>query len=93
MRAGLVTVQRGPGGASLARPAETITLREVWAAVHPGGQPLLRVHGRTSQEDAVGRQVPNLLRGRFDQAEAALLGNLASTSLAELAQGLRPDPA
>lgn len=89
VRAGLISVQRGPGGASLAKPADGITLRDVWQAVHPQGQPLLRVHARTSQEDPIGRRVPGLLRQRFDQAETALLEDMARTTLADLAMGLR----
>lgn len=83
-RAGLISVQRGPGGASLARPAEEITLRDVWRAIHPEREKLIRVHPRTNRQDAVGRHMPELLRARFDAAEAVLLDHLASTTLAQL---------
>jgi DNA-binding IscR family transcriptional regulator len=89
VRAGLVVVQRGPGGASLARPAEHITLGDVWRAVHGTSQPLLRVHGRASQNDPVARRIPQLLRERFDLAERAMLADLAHTTLAELVTQLR----
>jgi DNA-binding IscR family transcriptional regulator len=82
-RAGLITVQRGPGGANLARPAESITLRDVWQAIHPE-EALLRVHGRTNPACAVGRHVPDRLWARFVEAESAMLDNLARTSLADL---------
>ena len=88
-RAGLITVQRGPGGASLARPAQSITLRDVWRAIHPEREELLRVHGRTNPACGVGRQVPELLRRRFGQAEAALLEDLSRTTLADLVASLR----
>ena len=83
-RAGLITVQRGPGGASLARPASGISLRDVWRAIHPEREKVLRVHARTNAACPVGQRLPALLRARFEGAEAALLGNLASTTLAEL---------
>lgn len=83
-RAGLITVQRGPGGASLARSASGITLRDVWRAIHPEREKVLRVHARTNPACPVGQRLPELLRDRFESAEAALLGNLASTSLADL---------
>jgi DNA-binding IscR family transcriptional regulator len=83
-RAGLITVQRGPGGASLARPAGSITLRDVWRAIHPERERVLRVHARTNQACAVGARLPATLRARFEAAEAALLGNLATTTLADL---------
>ena len=83
-RAGLITVQRGPGGASLARPADGVSLRDVWRAIHPEREKVLRVHSRTNQACPVGQRLPGLLRARFEAAEAALLGNLASTTLANL---------
>jgi len=83
-RAGLITVQRGPGGASLARAASGITLRDVWRAIHPEREKVLRVHARTNPACPVGQRLPGLLRDRFESAEAALLDNLATTSLADL---------
>ena len=83
-RAGLITVQRGPGGASLARPASGISLRDVWRAIHPEREKVLRVHSRTNAACPVGQRLPVILRTRFEAAEAALLGNLASTTLADL---------
>lgn len=83
-RAGLISVQRGPGGASLARPAEQITLRDVWRAIHPEREKLIRVHPRTNRQDPVGRRMPELLRARFDQAEQVMLENLAGGTVADL---------
>lgn len=88
-RAGLIHVQRGPGGAILAKPAAAITLREVWRAIHPEKDRLLRVHQRTNPACPVGRQVPGLLRERFDAAEASLLADFSATTLADLAGRLQ----
>lgn len=94
VRAGLITVQRGPGGASLARPAAAITLRDVWRAVHGTTQPLLRVHGRPNQADPTARQIGATLRQRFDQAEMALQEDFARTTLADMVEEFgRPAPA
>ncbi|MDO9708787.1 Rrf2 family transcriptional regulator [Paracraurococcus lichenis] len=90
-RAGLIAVQRGPGGASLSRPASQITLRDVWRAIHPERETLIGVHRKTNAECPVGRQVPELLGRRFQQAEIALLADFAGTTLADLAAGLRED--
>jgi len=87
-RAGLISVQRGPGGASLSRPATQITLRDVWRAIHPEKEKLLGVHKKTNAECPIGRQVPDLLRTRFDQAEVALLTDFGRTTIAQLAEGL-----
>jgi DNA-binding IscR family transcriptional regulator len=77
-------VQRGPGGASLARPAGGISLRDVWRAIHPEREKVLRVHARTNPACPVGQRFPAILRARFEAAEAALLGDLARTTLADL---------
>ncbi|NOG70319.1 Rrf2 family transcriptional regulator [Roseicella sp. DB1501] len=91
-RAGLISVQRGPGGASLSRPAAQITLRDVWRAIHPEKEKLLGVHRKTNAECTIGRHVPDLLRQRFDQAEMALLKDFATTSIADLAETMRRGP-
>jgi DNA-binding IscR family transcriptional regulator len=83
-RAGLIAVQRGPGGAHLARPPDQITLRDVWRAIHPEREKLIRVHPRTNRQDPIGRRMPDLLRVRFDAAEQVMLENLASTTIAGL---------
>ena len=92
-RAGLITVQRGPGGASLARPASGISLRDVWRAIHPEREKVLRVHARTNAACPIGQRLPAALRARFEAAEAALLGNLASTTLAELVASVQQQAA
>jgi DNA-binding IscR family transcriptional regulator len=88
-RAGLISVQRGPGGATLARPAGDITLRDVWSAINPPGAPLVRVHARTAPDCPIGRRIPALLGARFAEAEEAMLLNLGETTLAEFATRLQ----
>ncbi|MBX9702268.1 MAG: Rrf2 family transcriptional regulator [Acetobacteraceae bacterium] len=90
-RAGLISVQRGPGGASLARPADRITLRDVWRAIHPERDKLIKVHPRTNRQDPVGKRMPEMLRTRFDAAEVALLENLERTTVAELVEQMQPE--
>jgi len=88
-RAGLVRIQRGPGGCELARPAEEITLRDVWDAVE--GRPdrrLLPVHANPNPDCRVGCRVQSVLSRAFGAAETALTQALARTTLADLAAGL-----
>jgi DNA-binding IscR family transcriptional regulator len=88
-RAGLLRVRRGPGGAELARPAEEISLAEVWAAMRRQGMPLLPSHpGPRGTGDALGRAVPGLLRGVLDEAEQAMERELAGTTLRQLQERL-----
>jgi len=90
-KAGLIAVQRGPGGASLARPANAISLRDVWRAIHPETDGLIKVHPRSGARDPIARLVPDILAGRFEQAEAALLADLDRSSIADLARRMRPE--
>lgn len=83
-RAGLITVQRGPGGATLTRAPEAISLKDVWRAIHPAPEAMLRVHRRSPQACPLGQRIPPLLRRRFDAAEAAMMADLGGTTLAEL---------
>lgn len=91
-RAGLISVQRGPGGATLARPPEQITLRDVWRAIHPEREKLIRVHPRTNRQDPVGRRMPELLRTRFDVAESAMLEHLNGSTVADLLAEVTAEP-
>lgn len=83
-RAGLITVQRGPGGATLTRAPSAISLKDVWWAIHPAPEVMLRVHRRSPQACPLGQRIPPLLRRRFDAAEAAMLADLGGTTLDEL---------
>lgn len=84
-RAGLLRIRRGPGGAELARPAEEITLADVWTAMRRPGLPLLPSHpGPQRAGDALGRAVPGMLRGVLDEAERAMERQLAGMTLKEL---------
>ncbi len=79
----LIRVRRGQGGAALGRPAERITLDDVWIAVNPApAPPLLPVHPRPDPSCPVGRHVPRLLSESFLAAEQGLRSALARTSLA-----------
>jgi DNA-binding IscR family transcriptional regulator len=91
-RAKLISVQRGPGGATLARPPEEITLRDVWRAIHPEKEKLIRVHPRTNRQDPVGRRMPELLRSRFDIAESAMLEHLNGSTVADLVAEVMAEP-
>ena len=84
-RAGLIRIRRGPGGAELSRPAAEITLAEIWRAMRRNDLPLLPIHQGVSRAgDAVAAAVPGLLRGLFDDAEAAMEARLAATTLEDL---------
>jgi Rrf2 family protein len=87
-RAGLTTSQMGAGGgALLARPAERITLLDVYRAVAEERE-VIPLHPAPSPQCPVGRHIHAVLEGRVEAAERALHAELARTTIAELAGDL-----
>jgi Rrf2 family protein len=84
-RAGFTTSQMGTGGgALLARPADTITLLDVYRAVDENRN-VIPMHSAPNPKCPVGRNIQAVLEGRIDAAERALQQELARTTIAELA--------
>jgi Rrf2 family protein len=84
-RAGLTTSQMGTGGgALLARPADTITLLDVYRAVDEDRE-VIPMHHSPNPSCPVGRNIQAVLETRIDSAERALEQELAGTTIAELA--------
>ena len=84
-RAGLTTSQMGTGGgALLARPADAITLLDVYRAIDEDGG-VIPMHPSPNPKCPVGRNIQAVLSTRIDAAERALRDELARTTIAELA--------
>lgn len=88
--AGLVRVRHGTeGGAELARPAESISLYDVYRAVQPGEDLFaLHPHGPCGT-CPVGRGIVDVLEPVFDRAETALEQVLAGVSVRDVYAGLK----
>ncbi len=83
-RGGLTTAQLGAGGgALLARPAETITLRDIYRAVDAGALFAMHAQG-PNPECPVGRNIQASLEGILTEAERALEAELAGRTIADL---------
>jgi DNA-binding IscR family transcriptional regulator len=84
-RAGLTTSQMGiGGGALLARPADRITLRDVYRAVDEGE--IFALHReQPNPACSVGRNIQSALETRFDAATRALEQELDRTTIAGMA--------
>lgn len=83
--AGIVSVEAGVGGASLARPASEITLFDVYRAVECVRGSLFNFHENPNVACPVGRNVHAVLDGKIEAAQRALEESLAQTSIADLA--------
>ena len=62
-KAGLVNVEAGVGGASLAKAPEDITLLDIFHAVEPKEEPLFHFHENPNPACPVGREVHGILSG------------------------------
>lgn len=80
--AGLVRVSRGTGGAELARPAERITLLDIYRAVDcvDGGE-LFHFHQNPNRLCPVGRNIHTVLDPRLERIQRAMEEELAAVTL------------
>lgn len=82
--AGIVASHSGAGGGwRLTGRPEAITLCDVFRAVE--SEQVLALHPKSPQGScAVGRSICRTLEGVFDAAEAAMVGQLASVTIADV---------
>jgi Rrf2 family protein len=84
-KAGLVASRPGPGGGwQLVRPPEATTLADVWGAMN-GEDPVLGLHAASPNCD-VGQRIQANLAQIDRRARAAIVAELETTTLAELAE-------
>lgn len=87
-KAGLTTSQMGSGGgALLARPADQITLLDVYRAVDDDGGVFV-LHDQPNPECPVGRNINGVLKGHIDAAATAMQAHLAQVTIADVAGGI-----
>lgn len=91
-RGGLLTTQRGVTGARLTRPADQISLLDVYRAVQAPGS-VLKMHQKPNPRCPVGARIQGVLDDVFAQAQAALEAQLAGVSLADVGRALQEEPA
>lgn len=87
--AGLIEVRRGPGGATLARPLEDITLFDVYRAADCVEEDtLFHFHENPSQDCPVGRNIHHILDDKLMRVQTAMEQELRAITLAEVRQDL-----
>lgn len=86
-KAGIIRTSPGVPGASLTRPAEEITLLDIYKAIVPSV--LFAVHEKPNPECPVGRNIQSSLETAFDEAQTAMEQRLASMTLKEIITDIR----
>lgn len=83
--AGLVTVQRGSGGTSIAKPFDEITFLDIYHAVEcvDNGE-LFHFHERPNQKCPVGRNIHRILDGKLQQVQKAMECEMKKITLADV---------
>ena len=84
---GLVHVQRGSGGASIAKDPKDITFLDIYHAVEciENGE-LFHFHENPSQQCPVGRNIHHILDDKLKQVQDALENELKHITLADVLQ-------
>ena len=84
-KAGIVEVQRGTGGASLARAPEEITLLDVYQAVDSvnKGQ-LFHFHENPNPACPVGRNIHNIMDARLESIQQAMEAEMQSVTIRDV---------
>lgn len=88
--AGLIEVKRGPGGATIARPLEEITLLDVYHAVDCLEEnTLFHFHENPNPDCPVGRNIHYILDDRLIQVQKVMEQELKSMTLADIESDLK----
>ena len=83
-RAGIVHVEPGVGGTTLARPLDEVTLLDVYRAVESVAGDLFEFHANPNPQCPVGRNIHAVLDDELAAAQDALEDRLSQTTLAQL---------
>lgn len=81
--AGLVEIRAGVGGAYLARPAEEITLLDLFRAVEKD-EALFHFHENPNLLCPVGRNIHTVMDSRLTDIQSAMERQMAETTLRQL---------
>lgn len=88
--AGLVNVQRGSGGTSIAKPLEQITFLDIYNAVEciDNGE-LFHFHENSNPKCPVGRNIHRILDSKLQQVQDAMEREMEKITLADVVQDAR----
>ncbi len=89
-KAGLLRTGLGRKRTELGRPAEKITLRDVYLATVPDGDAVFKMYD-PNPDCPVGPNIHDILSSRFGKVRDAMLSELDGTTLSDLVAELPPE--
>ena len=89
--AGLVTVEAGVGGASLAKDPKKITLWDIFCAVEDKKEELFHFHENPNPDCPVGANIHAVMDGRLRKFKRNLQKDLDDVTLQDLVKDLRKE--
>lgn len=89
--AGLVTVEAGVGGASLAKEPKKITLWDIFCAVEDKKEDLFHFHENPNPDCPVGANIHAVMDGRLRKFKRNLQKDLDDVTLQDLVKDLRKE--
>ncbi len=88
--ANMISVSPGPGGVTLAKSADSITLWDVFTSVETmDTEGIFKLHQNPSDDCIFGHNIYGLLKAHFTQAVSAAQRELSSVTIAMLLEELR----
>lgn len=92
-KAGIITVQRGQGGAELCRDPAQITLHEIYSALEPDGlSSLIGIHPCDGRACPVAQNIRRVLQRPYRQIEDAVAAAMDGITLASMIEDLEARP-
>ena len=88
-KAGIITVKRGSGGSSIAKPLDKITLLDVYNATDCVEGSLFHFHESPNPLCPVGRNIHNILDEHLVAVQSAMEKELASVTLEDLKKDMK----
>ena len=89
--AGLVNVEAGVGGASLAKEPKKITLWDIFCAVEDKKEELFHFHENPNPDCPVGANIHAVMDGRLKKMKRSLQKEMDSVTLQDLVKDLRKE--
>lgn len=87
-KAGLIESRAGAAEPRLARPADAITVLDVFRAVEPNNA-LLHVDPRTNMDCPVGSHIQQTLNGAYDRIQRAAETEMAQLTVADMIKDIQ----